>query len=73
MGIDAKSKVIPIRHTKSRNRLCDFEVTNNNRIMLVDVERDRFGNKETYREDITDYVLKMSKMITKQGLLQVGA
>lgn len=65
MGREKNLQTIPVRHTKSRSRLCDFEVTNNNRIMLVDVERDRFGNKETYREDITDYVLKMSKMITK--------
>ena len=65
MGNKAKTNVFPIRHTKSRSRLCDFEVTNNNRIMIIDVERDRYGNKETYREDITDYVLKMSKMISK--------
>lgn len=54
-----------IKHNRTKKRLCDFEITGNNRVIIVDVERDRYGNKETYREDITDYVLKMSKMITK--------
>ena len=55
----------PIRDKEKRRRLCDLGITKNNRIVIIDVERDRYGHKEELIGDITDHVVMLSKLINK--------
>ena len=58
---------VSIRHNQTRTRLCDLALTTQKRLVLIDVERDRNGNRETYYQDITDDVINLyEQMITNK-------
>lgn len=58
-------KRVAIRHNQTRTRLCDLALTTQERLVLIDVERDRNGNRETYYQDITDDVIRLYEKMRK--------